>query len=169
MLNNGYQSLVEDFVSRLTIVLEQELSARLRGRVLAALGAPEKRGPGRPPKHSFGSSTALAVVRPRRPLPRQLCPVPGCKNPAAPIYGMVCGEHKDVAKSKIAAYRKARKEAKEEAKQEAKTGARAKAAPSARKRRAVHRKAPRRISAKQPRQDVQKQLTAAAATASAPV
>jgi hypothetical protein len=41
--------------------------------------------------------------------PTQLCPVPGCKNPAAPVFGMVCAEHKDVAKAKIKKYREARR------------------------------------------------------------
>jgi hypothetical protein len=45
----------------------------------------------------------------RKKLPRQLCPVPGCTNPAAPVFGMVCAKHKDVAKSKIKKYREARK------------------------------------------------------------
>jgi hypothetical protein len=37
--------------------------------------------------------------------PKQFCPVPGCKNVAAPVFGMVCKDHKNVAKSKIAKYR----------------------------------------------------------------
>jgi hypothetical protein len=41
--------------------------------------------------------------------PKQFCPVPGCKNPAAPVFGMVCAKHKDVAKAKIKKYREARK------------------------------------------------------------
>jgi hypothetical protein len=40
--------------------------------------------------------------------PKQLCPVPGCKNVAAPIFGMVCKDHKNVAKSKIKKYREER-------------------------------------------------------------
>jgi hypothetical protein len=35
--------------------------------------------------------------------------VPGCKNPAAPIFGMVCAKHKNVAKAKIKKFRAARK------------------------------------------------------------
>jgi hypothetical protein len=35
--------------------------------------------------------------------------VPGCKNAAAPVFGMVCAKHKDVAKSKIRKYREARR------------------------------------------------------------
>jgi hypothetical protein len=63
------------------------------------------RRPGRPPK-------ALAVTvstKRRKKLPRQLCPVPGCKNPAAPIFGMVCAKHKDVSKTEIKKYREARR------------------------------------------------------------
>jgi len=55
---------------------------------------------------------ALVTKKPRKSPPKQFCPVPNCKGVAAPIFGMVCGEHKDVAKSKIAKYRKARKAAK---------------------------------------------------------
>jgi len=42
-------------------------------------------------------------------MPKQFCPVPGCKNPAAPTFGMVCAAHKGVAKSKIRKYREARR------------------------------------------------------------
>jgi hypothetical protein len=41
-----------------------------------------------------------------------ICPVPGCKNVAAPIFGMVCKDHKNVAKSKIKKYREERREGK---------------------------------------------------------
>jgi hypothetical protein len=34
----------------------------------------------------------------------------GSKNPAAPVFGMVCKEHKNVATSKIKKYREARRE-----------------------------------------------------------
>jgi hypothetical protein len=35
--------------------------------------------------------------------------VPGCKNPAAPVFGMVCAKHRNVAKAKIRKYREARR------------------------------------------------------------
>jgi hypothetical protein len=54
--------------------------------------------------------TSIAVARKaRRKGPKQLCPVPGCKNPAAPVFGMVCSKHKDLPKTKINAYREARR------------------------------------------------------------
>ena len=48
----------------------------------------------------------------RKKPPIQYCPVPGCKNRAAPVYGMVCGDHKDRPKAEIRKYREARKKAK---------------------------------------------------------
>ena len=42
-------------------------------------------------------------------MPALFCPDPGCKNKAAPIFGMVCSEHKGVKKSLIKKYREARK------------------------------------------------------------
>ena len=53
--------------------------------------------------------------RPRRKGPKQLCPVPGCKNPAAPVFGMVCAKHKDVPKAQIKKYREARRAKKQKA------------------------------------------------------
>lgn len=47
--------------------------------------------------------------RARRKGPIQLCPVPGCKEHAAPVFGMLCAEHKSVPKAKIKAYREARR------------------------------------------------------------
>jgi hypothetical protein len=79
--------------------------------VSAALGgAPVKRGPGRPPKAAKAlAAVAPARKKPRKKAPPQYCPVPGCKNKAAPIFGMVCSDHKDVPKAKIKEYREARR------------------------------------------------------------
>ena len=44
---------------------------------------------------------------------KQLCPVPGCTNPAAPVFGMVCAKHKDVPKAQIKKYRETRRAAKQ--------------------------------------------------------
>lgn len=115
MATSEIQSIVGDFVDRLAAALEQDIIARLQANVAAALGMPVKRGPGRPPKNApvFPSGPALATLGTvRRKRPRQLCPVPGCTNTAAPIFGMVCADHKDVSKAKIREYREARKVAK---------------------------------------------------------
>jgi hypothetical protein len=114
------KAAIEEFTQRLHAILEGQATERARAAVLSAfgVGAPKRRG--RPPK----ASTALAPVgklatqatttpattkKPRKKMPPQFCPVPGCKNKAAPIFGMVCSKHKDVAKSKIKKYREARK------------------------------------------------------------
>src|SRR5450432_2429007 len=98
---------VADFAKRLHGLIEEHAMERARAAVLQAFGVHPARKPGRPPKAAM--AVAPVAKRARKKLPRQLCPVPGCKNPAAPIFGMVCAKHKDVAKSKIKKYREARK------------------------------------------------------------
>jgi len=96
------QSLIEDFTNQLSAALERQAMERARLAVESAFGV---RGPGRAAKVS-----AIAIrKKPRKTLPRQLCPVPGCRSPAAPVYGMVCAQHKNVPKTKIKKYREARR------------------------------------------------------------
>jgi hypothetical protein len=99
-------SIVQDFVSRLSSVIEEDSVTRARAVVLSAFGVgggAGRRGPGRPP-----GAGALGRSE-RRKGPIQLCPVPGCKNRAAPVFGMVCAKHKDLPKAKIKKYREQRR------------------------------------------------------------
>jgi hypothetical protein len=102
-------SIVGDFVSRLSSLIEQDAVTRARAVVLSAFGVGAggaRRGPGRPP----GSGTKIASGRrQRRKGPIQLCPVPGCTNRAAPVFGMVCAKHKDLPKAAIKKYREHRR------------------------------------------------------------
>ena len=111
------RSLVQNFVTTLVAAVEQSTTARIQAALMNGVnGAPVRRGPGRPPKNPLLLGTpALAPVKrgPAKRRPKQLCPVPGCKNPAAPVFGMVCAKHKDIPKSKIKEYREARKKAKD--------------------------------------------------------
>ncbi len=119
MPNTDIQSLVTSFVTQLVSVVEQTATERARAAIVAAVGGaslPKRRG--RPPKNAFAFSAgkvSLGKVSGGRKRPKQLCPVPGCKNPAAPVFGMVCKDHKGVSKAKIAKYRLARKQAKSNA------------------------------------------------------
>src|SRR5450631_357468 len=96
------QSIVQSFTSQLTAVIEAQALAQARSAVFAALGGggPVAKRRGRPPKNlQVAPVPRIAVAKvpakkPRKKAPRQLCPVPGCKNPAAPIFGMVCADHK---------------------------------------------------------------------------
>jgi hypothetical protein len=100
--------LIVSFSAQLTAAIQAQTLAQTRAAVLGALGdgALVRRGPGRPPKSAF----ALVVAgKTRKKPPVQFCPVPYCRNVAAPVFGMVCGKHRDVAKSKIKAYRAARR------------------------------------------------------------
>ena len=103
-------AIVESFVKQITTAMEASMVDRIQAAIVGALGAPPKRGPGRPAKQAVaGSAPVAARSAGKKTRPRQLCPVPGCKNVAAPIFGMVCKDHKNVAKSKIARYRAERK------------------------------------------------------------
>src|SRR5436190_22926432 len=105
------RELVSEFTQKLTGFIETQVIDRARNSVAGALDAAGgKRRPGRPAK-----MLALGLGGRRKP-PIQYCPVPGCKNRAAPVYGMVCAKHKDVGKTKIKKYRAARKAAKLNAK-----------------------------------------------------
>jgi hypothetical protein len=103
---DNIETLVAEFTKHLSALIEGDAMDRARTTVLSAFGGGARRGPGRPPKSLMAIS---AVKTSRRKGPVQLCPVPGCKSKAAPIFGMVCAKHKDVAKSKIKKYREARK------------------------------------------------------------
>ena len=111
---NNLRSIVDDFVARLVAAVEADAAQRVRGAVLTALGesggvVPRRRG--RPPKN--GGFGFMVPSAPSRPRPKQLCPVPGCKNPAAPVFGMVCAKHKDVPKAEIKKFREQRRATKD--------------------------------------------------------
>ena len=103
-IGQNITALIEDFARQLVAAAEAAAAERIQSALAGALGAPQKRGPGRP------KQVAAPTAKPaRKARPKQLCPVPGCKNPAAPVFGMVCAKHKGVPKAKIKKYRAARK------------------------------------------------------------
>ncbi len=109
-------AIVEEFASRIQSLLEAQSMERAKAEILGALGMGAPRKPGRPPKAALVASTvapAVAVNASRRKLPPQYCPVPYCRNLAAPAFGMVCSKHRDVSKAKIKEYREARRAKKE--------------------------------------------------------
>jgi hypothetical protein len=110
MKETELSSLITSFTVQIVQVIEQATEARIRTALSGAFG-PAKRGPGRPPKNALLPAAPIAKAVKRKG-PKQLCPVPGCKNPAAPVFGMVCKNHKDVPKGKIKEYRAKRKAAK---------------------------------------------------------
>ena len=101
---------VETFTQQLVATVEVAVAQRIQAALAGAFGVPQKRGPGRPPKQAVAHVASVAAPKPARK--KQICPVPGCKNVAAPIFGMVCKNHKNVAKSKIKKYRQERREGK---------------------------------------------------------
>jgi hypothetical protein len=97
------RSLVEQFANRLAKFVDEAAMARARKAVEHALNAPGGRRTGR-----RGSTRGVAGTKSKK-RPIQLCPVPRCRNAAAPIFGMVCAKHKDVPRSQIKLYRERRR------------------------------------------------------------
>jgi hypothetical protein len=102
---SAIRDLIDDFVNQLSAALESQAVARARQAVEAALAGRA----GRNAVRASGAAFAALPSRPRKKAPIQLCPVPGCGERAAPIFGMVCAKHKDVSKAKIKQYREARR------------------------------------------------------------
>ena len=110
-MENTIRSLVDTLVRQLVGVVEADIARRAQSALSAALkGTPAKGRPGRPPKAT--ATVAASASAPTKRRPKQLCPVPGCKGLAAPVFGMVCAKHKDLPKAEIKKYREARREAK---------------------------------------------------------
>jgi hypothetical protein len=95
-------ALIANFASQLVAATEAAAAERIQSALASAFGGAVARGPGR-------SKAIAATAAAKQGRPKQLCPVPGCKNPAAPVFGMVCASHKNVSKAKIKKYREARK------------------------------------------------------------
>jgi hypothetical protein len=97
-------AIVQNFVERLSSLIEEDAVARARSAVLDAFGAGGGKG-----ARGLGAGDSAALRRQRRKGPIQLCPVPGCKNRAAPVFGMVCSQHKGLPKATIKKYREQRR------------------------------------------------------------
>jgi hypothetical protein len=97
------QDLVQQFVDSLSSLIEQDTVSRARDAVLNAFGGHAPAGLAR------GAGKLTSSGRKRRKGPIQLCPVPGCSNRAAPVFGMVCSKHKDLPKAEIKKYREQRR------------------------------------------------------------
>jgi hypothetical protein len=91
------QMNLTELIGGFVAAVERATVDRVKELVLGALGRSE------------GSRNGAALTPLKRKLPKQLCPVPGCRNVAAPIFGMVCRDHKDVPKAKIKKYREERR------------------------------------------------------------
>ena len=97
-------TLIESFASQLIAVTETAAAERIQATLADAFGAAQMRGPGRPTQLS-----TIVTAKAKKGRPKQLCPVPDCHNPAAPVFGMVCAAHKNVSTAKIKKYREERK------------------------------------------------------------
>lgn len=79
------------------------IAPKRRGRPPGSKNKPKILEIGAASKHTKPADK-LGVV----PL-RYRCPVPWCRGKAAPIFGMVCAKHRDLAKSDVKKFRDARR------------------------------------------------------------
>lgn len=95
-----------------------DVTKEFHTRLYAAIGLDEietgpTKGAADVRKPNQAVRTLLAAGHPkkstRKKPPIQFCPVPGCKNRAAPVFGMVCADHRKVSKAKIKKYREERR------------------------------------------------------------
>ena len=168
------KAAIEEFTERLHHLIETDAMERARAAVLHAFGAgaPKKRG--RPPNALRPMAISAVAKNARKKMPPQLCPVPGCKNKAAPIFAMVCSDHKDLPKAKIKAYREARRASKLSGKPAPKKRGRKpgpkKAAPKLKAKRiapATKKKTPKRRAAPATKKPIAKDTPVAATSAAA--
>jgi hypothetical protein len=110
-METNIRSLVEGFVNQIVASIEADSVRRVQQAVTAAFAGGAAPGRSGRPARALAAS-ALAAAAPVKRRPRQFCPVPGCTGIAAPVFGMVCAKHKNVAKSKIKEFRAQRKAAK---------------------------------------------------------
>jgi hypothetical protein len=111
------EKLFRAFAARLIDLITAEVDAhalaQARQAVFSSLGmnAPAPKRLGRPPKIAQAAALPITSIatKTQKKMPPQFCPVSGCKNKAAPIFGMVCSDHKGEKKSLIKKYREARR------------------------------------------------------------
>lgn len=93
------ESIIRETATRITNVVRESIMSKLNGAGARAATA---------------KITKSGKLRKKGPI--QLCPAPGCKERAAPVFGMVCAKHKGTAKSTIAKWREARRKSAAKAK-----------------------------------------------------
>ena len=101
--------IVQNFVARLSSLIEQDAVVRARTAVLSAFGVGRAAVAAARAGRRARRIVSAAARAQRRKGPIQLCPVPGCSNRAAPVFGMVCSKHKDLPKATIKKYREQRR------------------------------------------------------------
>jgi hypothetical protein len=88
------EQIVEGFVVALSAAIETEATNRALDMVNKVF------------TNNGTAPPSAPVVRKRKAVQ---CPVPYCRNVAAPVFGMVCSKHKDLPKSQVKRYREKKK------------------------------------------------------------
>ncbi len=92
------KSLVAEFAGRIERAASEACVQRMLASVTGRRGGQAQR-----------SSAPARTSNGKRKGPIQLCPIPRCKNRAAPVFGMLCADHQNTPKKLVAKYRELRR------------------------------------------------------------
>lgn len=105
-MNAEIGKLMKDFEVKIVATVREQVRAEL----IESIGRTAVKATSHVSKVLKNGAVAPAAVKPpRKKGPVQLCPAPGCKERAAPIFGMVCAKHKGTPKKTIAKWREDRR------------------------------------------------------------
>ena len=93
-MSAAIQQLVAEFETKLVAVVREQVHAE----IMAKLGTPVA-----------NKGVVIKLVKARKKGPIQLCPAPGCKDRAAPVFGMLCKKHKGTPKATVLKWRETRR------------------------------------------------------------
>jgi len=112
------QAALDNFIAIVSETVRENLRHAVLGNLSVTAGRPGRPQEGFQPAPALNYATSVngdgQLRKKREPT---MCPVPGCKNVAAPVFGMVCKDHKDIKKSDLKKYRADAAERKKQAKQ----------------------------------------------------
>ena len=103
------QDLTTEFTNKLISLIDEAAAEKARNVVAGAFLANAKTYLPKNKSKYVGEASHTKNTLMRRKGPIQLCPVPRCRERAAPVFGMLCSKHKDTPKKLVAKYRAARR------------------------------------------------------------
>jgi hypothetical protein len=103
------QSLTHEFQNKMIALIDEAAAEKARNVVAGAFLADMKTYLPKNKSKYLGEASHTKDKLMRRKGPIQLCPVPRCKERAAPVFGMLCAKHKSTPKKLVAKYRAARR------------------------------------------------------------
>jgi hypothetical protein len=107
-MNAEISKLVTDFERNIVAAVREQVQAEVVAALEPRVAEMERRVANTEATTRLIAKLAK-VSKPRRKGPIQLCPAPGCKERAAPVFRMLCKKHKGAPKATVTKWREARR------------------------------------------------------------